>query len=155
MRQWLSNKLPFLCFLSPVLFFFFLRFYLFIHKRHREGGRNKGRGKRSRLRAGSPMWDLIPGLRDHALSQRQMLNHWATQASHDFIFFLFFLKIYLFIYLFMRERERGRDTGRGRSRLHAKSSMQDSIQGLQDLALGQRQALNRWATQGCPDLANF
>ena len=29
-----------------------------------------GRG-RCRLPAGSPMWDLIPGLRDHALSQRQ------------------------------------------------------------------------------------
>ena len=23
---------------------------------------------------GTPMWDLIPGLRDHALSQRQTLN---------------------------------------------------------------------------------
>ena len=41
-----------------------------------------------------------------------------------------------------RERERGRDTGRGRSRLHAGSTMQDSIPGLQDRAPGQRQALN-------------
>ena len=47
-----------------------------------------------------------------------------------------------------RERERGRDTGRGRSRLHAGSLMWDSIPGLQDRALGQRQALNRCATQG-------
>ena len=31
--------------------------------------------------AGSPMWDLIPGPRDHALSQRQSLKHRATQAS--------------------------------------------------------------------------
>ena len=41
-----------------------------------------------------------------------------------------------------RERERGRDAGRERSRLHAVSPMQNSILGLQDHALGQRQALN-------------
>ena len=40
---------------------------------HRERGRDTGRG-RSRLHAGSPMWDLIPGLQDHALGRRQMLN---------------------------------------------------------------------------------
>ena len=27
------------------------------------------------------MWDSILGLQDHALSRRQMLNHWATQVS--------------------------------------------------------------------------
>ena len=32
------------------------------------------------------MWDSILGLQDHALGQRQMLNHWATQAS--LIYFL-------------------------------------------------------------------
>ena len=37
-------------------------------------GRNIGRGKR-RLHAGSPIWDLIPGLQDHALGQRQAPNH--------------------------------------------------------------------------------
>ena len=36
-------------------------------------GRDIGRG-RSRLHAASPMWDLIPGLQDHTLSRRQMLN---------------------------------------------------------------------------------
>ena len=41
------------------------------------------------------------------------------------------------------ERERGRDTGRERSRLHAGSLTWDSIPGLQDLALCQRQVLNR------------
>ena len=35
-------------------------------QRERERGRDTGRG-RSRLHAGSPMWDSIPGLRDHAL----------------------------------------------------------------------------------------
>ena len=33
---------------------------------------DRGRGS---LLAGSPMWDSIPGPRDHDLSQRQMLNH--------------------------------------------------------------------------------
>ena len=46
------------------------------------------------------------------------------------------------------ERERGRDTGGGRSRPHAGSPMWDSIPGLQDGALGQRQAPNCCATQG-------
>ena len=46
---------------------FFFKIYLFIHGRHRERGRDTGRG-RSRLLAGSPMWDSIPGPRDHALS---------------------------------------------------------------------------------------
>ena len=42
-----------------------------------------------------------------------------------------------------REREReAEDTGRGRSRLHAGSPTWDSIPGLQDCALGQRQVLN-------------
>ena len=57
-------------------------FNLFIHERHAERGRDVGRG-RNRLHAGSPMLDSIPWLRDHALSQRQTLNCWATQASHE------------------------------------------------------------------------
>ena len=56
-------------------------FYLFIHERHnRERGRETGRG-RSRLHAWSLMRDSIPELLDHALSQKQTLNHWATQVS--------------------------------------------------------------------------
>ena len=46
---------------------FFLRFYLFIHERHRQ--REKQPPHREL------MWDLISGLRDHTLSPRQMLNH--------------------------------------------------------------------------------
>ena len=53
----------------------------------------------------------------------------------------FFKRFYLFIH------ERGRDTGRGRIRLHAGSPTWDSIPGPQYQALGQRQTLNRWATQ--------
>ena len=58
--------------------FFFFKILL-IHERHKERRRDKGRG-RSRLPAGSPMWNLIPGPQDHDLSWRQLLNHWATQA---------------------------------------------------------------------------
>ena len=70
---------------QAALFFFLKRFYLFIHERHTERGRNIGKGE-SRLHAGSPMWDSIPGLRDHALNQRQTLNRWATEASQEIIF---------------------------------------------------------------------
>ena len=45
-----------------------------------ERGRDTGRG-RGRLHAGSLTRDSIPGHRDHALGQRQTLNHGATQAA--------------------------------------------------------------------------
>ena len=57
---------------------FFLKI-LFIHERDRKRGRDIGRG-RSRLLAGSPMQNLFLEPQDHTLSQRQTLNHWATQA---------------------------------------------------------------------------
>ena len=73
----------------------------------------------------------------------------------------FFLRFYLFIHETHththihthteRERERRRDTGRGRSRLHAGSPMWDSIPGLQDHALGLRQALNHLSHPGIPE----
>ena len=48
---------------------FFLDFiYLFMRDTERYRGRDTGRG-RSRLHAGSPMWDSIPGPGDHNLSQ--------------------------------------------------------------------------------------
>ena len=43
------------------------RLYLFIHETQKERGRDLGRG-RSRLLAGSPMQDCIPGPQDHTLS---------------------------------------------------------------------------------------
>ena len=57
--------------------------YLFIHERQR--GRGTGRG-RSRLPARSPMRDSIPGPQDHALSRRQMLNHWAPRRPSSKFF---------------------------------------------------------------------
>ena len=50
----------------PIEYVIFLRFYLFIHERHRERGRDTGRG-RSRLHAGNPTRNLNPGLQDHTL----------------------------------------------------------------------------------------
>ena len=46
------------------------------------------------------------------------------------------------------ERKRSRGTGRERNRLHARSPMWDSIPGLQDHALGGRQAPNHQVTEG-------
>ena len=66
-------------------FFFFKDLFvfktLFIYSWEKPRKRHKdiGRG-RSRLPAGSPMGNSIPGPRDHDLGQRQMLNHWATQV---------------------------------------------------------------------------
>ena len=49
-------------------------------QRERERGRDTGRG-RSRLHAGSPTQDSIPGPQGHTLGRRQALNCWATQGS--------------------------------------------------------------------------
>ena len=46
---------------------------MIVTERERERGRDTGRG-RSRLHAGCPMWDSIPGLQDHTLDGRQVLN---------------------------------------------------------------------------------
>ena len=57
-----------------------------------------------------------------------------------------------FIYLFTRDTEKGRDIDRRRrSRLHVESPMWDSIRGLQDHTLSQRQMLNHWVTQVSQD----
>ena len=54
------------------------------------------------------------------------------------------------------ERERGRDTDRGRSRLHAGSLMWDSIPGLQDHSLGQKQADTKPLNHpGIPNICDF
>ena len=67
-------------------YYYFLKKFI-VTQRERERGRDTSRG-RSRLHAGSPMWDSIPGVRDHSLSQRQMLNHGAIQVSW-ILWFLF------------------------------------------------------------------
>ena len=46
----------------------------------RERQRHRQREKQAPC-TGSPTWDSIPGLQDHALGQRQALNRCATQGS--------------------------------------------------------------------------
>ena len=55
---------------TTVLFVCFLWFYLFIHKRHREGGR-----ERSRLLAGSGTGSLDPGSCPELKADTQLLSH--------------------------------------------------------------------------------
>ena len=49
--------------------------------RDREIKRQRHRQREKQALRRCPMWDSIPGLQDHALSQRQTLNHGATQVS--------------------------------------------------------------------------
>ena len=90
-------------------------------ERERERGRDIGRG-RSRLHAGSLMWDLIPGLRDHALSQRQMLNHGAHHGLWIYLFIYLFLNFYLFMMVTHTEREREREREGQRDRPREKQA---------------------------------
>ena len=64
---------------------FLKRFYLFIHERQRERGRDlRQREKQAPCR--EPDVGLNFRSKDHALSQRQALNRWATQGSPTIIF---------------------------------------------------------------------
>ena len=116
----------FACYMCYIPHSFFLRFYLLIHERHREGQRHRQREKQA------PCGEPDVGLDPRTPGSRPELNHWATHVT--------FLKI-----VFMYDPERGRDTGRGRSRLPAGSPMRDSIPCPQDQALGRRQTLHPWA----------
>ena len=58
-------------FVTPMFIFF--KDFIYSFMRDMERGRDIGRG-RSRLLAGILMWDLIPGLQDHSLGQRQAPN---------------------------------------------------------------------------------
>ena len=51
-------------------------------ERERERGAETQAEGEEAPRTGSPMWDLIPGLQDRALGQRQAPNRCATQGSH-------------------------------------------------------------------------
>ena len=55
-------------------------FFLFIHERHRERGREIGRWKKQ-APCREPDVGLDPGTPGHALGWRQVLNRWATQGS--------------------------------------------------------------------------
>ena len=55
-------------------FVVFFKDFVYLFMRDTGRGRDIGR-RRSRLHAGSPMWDSLPGPRKDTPSQRQMLNH--------------------------------------------------------------------------------
>ena len=48
--------------------------YLFMTDTERERERQRHRQREKQLHVGSLMWDLILGLQDHDLGQRQVLN---------------------------------------------------------------------------------
>ena len=56
--------------------------HTYTQQRERERQRHRQREKQAPC-TGSPMWDLIPGLQDPTLGQRQALNHCATQGSRS------------------------------------------------------------------------
>ena len=60
--------------------FFFL--FMIVTQRERERQRHRQREKQAPC-TGSPTWDLIPGLQDHALGQRQALNCCATRDPEN------------------------------------------------------------------------
>ena len=75
--------------------FYFFKDYLFIHLVEREkackhelGEERRGREKQTTHGTGSPMWGLIPGLRNHNLNWRQTnsLSHPGTPFLSTLIF---------------------------------------------------------------------
>ena len=60
---------------------------MIVRERERERERQRHRQRKKQAPCtGSPMWDSIPGLQDHALGQRQAPNSCATQGSRYFKF---------------------------------------------------------------------
>ena len=81
--------------MGEILVFFFLKNCLFIHERHTERGRDTGRW-RSRLHAGSLMWDSISGPPGSCPGPKAG----ARLLSHPGIPLLLFYKDKLHVYLF-------------------------------------------------------
>ena len=77
-----------------------------------------------------------------------ILERFKEQSCIFQMTFFFFNFFFLFIYDSHRERERQRHRQREKQAPCTRSLTWDSIPGLQDHALGQRQAPNRCATQG-------
>ena len=76
-------------------------------RRQRGRGRDTGRG-RSRLPWGSLMRDSIPGPQDHDLSQRQMLNCWATQVPLPTHFCMLFHVARIFLSITLKNKNRAK-----------------------------------------------
>ena len=102
-------------------------------------------------------WSQDPRIRSRAKGRQSTTEPPRRPLISSFIFYFFIFYFYFyffkdFIYLFMivtqRETERQRHRQREKQAPCTGSPTWDSILGLQDRALGQRQALNRCATQG-------
>ena len=65
--------------LKEIVFFFFKILFIYSWEKHREA-ETQAEGEVGSI-AGSPTWDSIPGLQDHALA----LNHWATRAAQEIV----------------------------------------------------------------------
>ena len=106
-----------------------------------------------------PLWRTSsgPSIPNGVIKNRSQVRH-KQALTFDIMlyFFIHLLFVNYFLNLFMydshreREREREAETQREKQAPCNGSSMWDSIPGLQDRALGQRQALNCCATQGSP-----
>ena len=59
---------------STSFIYLFFKAFIYLFMRDTERGRDTGRG-RSRLHAGSPTWDSIPGPWGYTLGRKQTLNH--------------------------------------------------------------------------------
>ena len=64
-------------------FFKILRFYLFIHERHREGERQRHRQREKQAPCREPDVGLDPGSPGSGPRLKAALNHWATRAAHE------------------------------------------------------------------------
>ena len=65
--------------LTPLFYLFFKDLYLFVRDTQREA-ETQAEGEAGSMQ-GAGCRTPIPGLQDHTQSQRQTLNHWATQVS--------------------------------------------------------------------------
>ena len=112
--------------------------------------------QRSDIKVSAPSGFLcsLEGDRERILAASSSRCFWGSSVCGSrtrlFFFFLFFFHFYLFMIVTEREREREGQRHRQREKQApcTGSPMWDSIPGLQDRALGQRQAPNRCATQG-------
>ena len=95
-------------------------------------------------------WFQVWGLSPRPGSPRWLSFFWLSYFTQQntLLIFSFFKNFYLFMIVTERERERQRHRQREKQAPRTGSPTWDSIPGLQDCALGQRQALNRCATQG-------
>uniref|UniRef100_A0A8I3PDC9 Solute carrier family 2, facilitated glucose transporter member 4 n=1 Tax=Canis lupus familiaris TaxID=9615 RepID=A0A8I3PDC9_CANLF len=105
-----------------------------------------------------PLWEKAlahfwqPGRKSSVQSQKQSFLR--TQLHFSFFFFFNFYSFMIVTHT-ERERERQRHRQREKQAPCTGSPTWDLIPDLQDCALGQRQALNRCATQGSPNFILF